>query len=482
MKNIGLILTLTASLALSSCALFTKSAPPYPRGVVFPLSQAAALDYPGEIVGAPAFESGRLYFGTDKGLVCAVDLVHRVASWQFVAFGPLLCTPALSGTIVLAVDVEGRLVALDKSDGHPLWQTEVKHPDLAWMTAVQDRVILSGPSGLLVSLASSDGRELWRTQAPSALVVPPLVRNWGLPHILLFGQDGTVQFLTVEGKPGTRLRLKAPPCAEPLLDHNLIYYGGVDRRAYCFDLSSGKVRWRAGMPGTVTCTPTTFGRYLYLWTSHGALYCMDKSEGDILWWKSVASRLSFPQVVIEDKIIVSFSSPSIMSFDIRTGKESGTFDAGLELCGGPLWFDPALLVNGYDPIAEKGRLLFLQKEVSVDLKASKDSPQGTLDEIIFVAKPAGFFRPKFEFFLTGVEPEELVQKASDQNAWSWYPDKAGDYKVKVRVTDEKEKAEAEMPFTITAEPAKKEPAAGQPPGAKPPAKKAPAEKKAPSKK
>lgn len=480
MKNNGLLVALVAVLALSSCALFTRGVPPYPRGVIFPLSQAAALDYAGGIVGLPVLESGRLYFGTDKGLVCAVDVAQRKAAWQYVGFGPELGAPVLFGPSLLAVDVEGRVVSLDKNDGHQLWHKEIRHPDLAWMTSVLDQVILSGPSGLILSLASSDGRELWRVETPSGLAVAPLVRSRGLPHILLFGRDGTLQFLTVEGKPGIHLRLKAAPSAEPLLDHNLIFFGGADRKAYCCDLSTGRVRWRVALPGVVSCAPLAYGRQLYLWTSHGALYCLDKSDGDILWWRSFASRLSYPPIIVEDKLIASFSSPSIMGFDLRSGKDSGTFDAGLELSGPPQWFDPFLLINGYDPAADLGRLLFLKKEVSVGLKASKDSPQGPLDEIIFMAKASGFFRPKFEFFLTGTGPEELVQKASDQNSYSWYPDTAGDYKIKVKVADEREKAEAEMPFTITAAAVKKEPPGGTP--TQPPAKKTPLKKKAPIKK
>jgi hypothetical protein len=107
------------------------------------------------------------------------------------------------------------------------------------------------------------------------------------------------------------------------------------------------------------------------------------------------------------------------------------------------------------------------------IKASKQSPQGLSEEINFTAQAAGFFRPQYEFSLTGPSGTEVVQKMSEEDTWSWYPDKEGEYTVKVLVTDEREKAEGEMSYTISAEaaaPVKKAPEA-KPPAGKPPVKK-----------
>jgi hypothetical protein len=184
---------------------------------------------------------------------------------------------------------------------------------------------------------------------------------------------------------------------------------------------------------------------------------MDKRDGDVLWWKSVGSRLDFPPVIIEDKVLISVSSPSLMSFAVKTGQEAGDYDTGRELQGSPLWVEPWLVLNSYDNVTDKGRLVFLQKDVSVSLKPGKEPPQKVGDEVVFVAKATGFFMPKYEFFLSGGGPEELVQKASDRSIWSWYPDKDGDFKVKVRITDAKEKEEAEVAYKISSEETKKEP-------------------------
>lgn len=455
MKKACLALALAASLALSSCALFSKKEV-YPAGVQFPLSQAATVDYAGEILGRPVADAARIYWGTNKGLICAVDLAKRASVWQFVSFSPLACPPVLSGEAVVALDAEGGVYALAASDGRLLWHTETKEAGLTWLAAASGRAIAAGPSGLVLALSVSGGRPLWRYQDDPGLALPPVLRATGLAQVLLFGTDASLQFLNLEGQPGTRLHLKVIPSAEPLLDRNWLYFGGTDRKAYGFDLNSGKISWSVKLPGVVTCLPLVFKDDLFLWTSHGALYCMDRTEGDILWWKSVASRLSLPPLVVLDKVVASVSSPKLSTFDLKTGKNIDSFDVGLPLTAAPLWVDPYLVVNGFDSLSGQGKLLFLTKEVSVSLKASKESPQGLSDEIVFVAKAVGFFKPQYEFYLTGTGPEEIAQAASDENNWSWYPDKEGDFKVRVLVTDKKQKAEAQVPYTIKIDKAKKE--------------------------
>jgi outer membrane protein assembly factor BamB len=473
MKKITPLLGPALVLALISCSLFRGKPVAYPRGLMFPLEEAASLDYGGRMVGAPVRESDRLYLATDRGLICAIDLAARKTSWEFVALDPLVCAPVLDGDNLAAAGTGGRVYCLDKATGGLRWQKDVPGLAVAWMVSSEGRLVLAGREGPVLALAFQDGAELWRRGLDSPLAAGPVLWTWGRPHVLLFTADRRLECLSLEGRTAFALELKKTPSSEPLLDRNLVFYGGLDRSIQCFDLSARKTRWTVRLAGVTTSPLRIQGSELYLWTSSGALYCLDKSNGNVDWWKSVASRLSFPPAVVGDKIVLSVASPSLVSFDVRTGKETGSFSTGLELLGPALWFEPYLLVNGFDPAANTARLLFLKKQVKVVIKASKQSPQGLSEEINFTAQAAGFFRPQYEFSLTGPSGTEVVQKMSEEDTWSWYPDKEGEYTVKVLVTDEREKAEGEMSYTISAEaaaPVKKAPEA-KPPAGKPPVKK-----------
>jgi len=162
----------------------------------------------------------------------------------------------------------------------------------------------------------------------------------------------------------------------------------------------------------------------------------------------IPSRSFYRLEVSGEQVVVSSLSSVLMSFDVETGDKSGEFDAEQELRSNPVWFDPFLLISLYENQTDRGRLLFLKKIVSVSLRSSKQSPQKVGEEVSFTAYIRGFFIPQYEFYLKEGEEKVIVQEGSENNTWAWFPEKAGDYIVGVRVFDGKENAFAEIPFTV----------------------------------
>jgi len=461
MKKTTWACLLALFLGSSSCAvfnLFKKGTPPYPQGVIFPLKEGATLDYDGELVGRAVRDGSLLFLATANKRVYAFDLDKRQPAWSFKTSAVPACAPAPGPDKVFICDAGPHLYCLGKKDGHVLWDKPFKDSGVFALAADAERVFATTAGGVIIALAAADGRESWRFQGGAAASLAPVLWTGGRPHLLLFTADGLLQLVATDGKIISKISVGQAPVAPPLVEAGVIYFGSADRVFRRFSLPAQKTEWKVKLGGTAAAESLALGSKIFLWTSHGVIYCMDKRGGDILWWKSVGSRLDFPPAIIEDKILVSVSSPSLSSFAVKTGQEAGDYNTGRELEGTPLWVDPWLVINSYDNVVDKGRLVFLQKDLSASLTPGKEPPQKPGDEVIFVAKATGFFMPKFEFFLSSAGgPEDLVQKASDRSTWSWYPDKDGDFKVKVRVTDAKEKAEAEVDYKIASEEAKKEP-------------------------
>ncbi len=452
MKKPGVWIALVLGLTLGSCSLFKTSVPPYPRGVIFPLKVDAALEYPGELVDQAVRDGQSLFLGTTGGMVYAVDLGGRRLIWEHKAGSPLVCAPAPGKDCVLICDENGTVSCLERMDGGLRWGREFKGEGLFSVVSVEGQVFLASAGGGLVCLDCRDGREAWRFQAGAALSTPPVPWKIGsADRLFLVNDDGLGHMLTLEGQVVSRIPLGKKLSAVPLIEPGFIFFGGEDRTFQRFDLLAQKTRWKVKLGATLAAKPLALGPRIFIWTSHGVLMCMDKREGDILWWKSLASRLTYPPVIIEDKIVVSVSSPSLKTYMIKSGEDGGTFDAGQELKGPVEWVEPWLLINSYDPATDKGKLCFLKKEVGLNLKASLEEPQKVGEEIVFSAKASGFFSPKYEFILAGDNKEEVVQKASDRSSWSWFPDKAGEFTIKVRATDSVEQGEAVMKFKIVAE-------------------------------
>ena len=56
--------------------------------------------------------------------------------------------------------------------------------------------------------------------------------------------------------------------------------------------------------------------------------------------------------------------------------------------------------------------------------------------------------PQFEFYIKNEGEKNVVQEKSELSTLVWFPEKTGTYIIGVVVTDEKEKAEAEVSFVI----------------------------------
>jgi eukaryotic-like serine/threonine-protein kinase len=72
---------------------------------------------PQDITTSPAFSGGKAYFGTQRGLLYAVDAMQDRVEWQFVTQGPVLSAPSIAGNFVYFGSDDGHLYVLDKTNG-----------------------------------------------------------------------------------------------------------------------------------------------------------------------------------------------------------------------------------------------------------------------------------------------------------------------------------------------------------------------------
>jgi hypothetical protein len=215
-----------------------------------------------------------------------------------------------------------------------------------------------------------------------------------------------------------------------------------------------KPKWKVRLGGCVEIDPVLRGERLFLLSTNSVVYCLKKTSGDVLWWQNIPSPTAYELAVIEDKVVVSTLSSKLLAFDVVTGQKIGEYKTGQDLKANALWMDPFLIIAHYDIRTDDGRFVYLRKDVQALLSAPKASPQLVGEEIPFIASAIGFFKPNYEFYLKTGEKREVVQKASEEDTWTWYADSEGSHSVGVNVTDEKQSKEIEIPFIIEKRPDK----------------------------
>ncbi len=444
------------------CSLFQTKAAPYPTGIMFPLVKEGEVSYEGEIIAQIQRIDQNLYFSTRRGKVYCIDGQNRQVLWRFDTPVTLSSPTYLGVNHIYVYDAEGTLYCLEKQ-GKLLWQKKTSERITSDVVENRGRIFFGTEKSLLYCLNPESGDEVWRFHADRAIQSNLVI--WR-DMVLFVCDDHSIYFVDRKGKLSGVHDIGSSIGQTLTVDKNSLYFGTEDGYLQCMNLKKRKIRWRIRSGGAPYVPPVVDENRIYFLCWNSVLYCLNKKTGTILWWGMVPSRSYFRVEVVEDKVVVTSFSSELVGFDKKTGEEAGTYNASQEIVSNPIWIKPFLLVNFYDWEGETGKLVILKKEVNVVLSPSKKTPQKRNEEIVFSARSTGFHLPNFEFFLDRyakfrLYPDllffvpdgerQVVQESSEDSTWSWFPEQEGYYKVGVLVTDEKERAQTEIPYCIQKE-------------------------------
>lgn len=442
MRKLSILLFI--SLFSSSCSLFRSPAPSYPSGVMFPLTKSAEVVYKGRIIGLKKGAGEMLLVSTRAGKLYCVDVAKQKIIWTYEVSTGFSSPPFLGKENIYIYDEENILYCLDRG-GKQLWMKAIKDRLTSGIVEFKDKIGFGTENGLFLALEAVSGFELWQFQAGDSIRSTPVS---AAGRIIFGSDDHNLYILNEEGHLLGKIAVEDKIQATAFIDGKFLYFGADDHYFYCYNWMKNKKKWKVKTGGKIFTPPVSDGKRVLFLCLNNVLYCLNKRNGIILWWKAIPSRSYYQLEVSGNSVVVASLSPLVVSFDIETGEKMGSFDAGQELKSNPIWMKPYLLINLYDYQKDEGILIFLKKKIHVALKPSLSSPQRIGGEITFTASTAGFFKPLHEFYLRRGEKVEAVQEKSEKNTWTWFPEKEGEYMVGVRVFDEKERASTEIPFRI----------------------------------
>lgn len=131
-----------------------------------PLHVAWVRHFDRERIGAavePIVAQGRLFIGTHRGNLYALDAITGEPLWRFAASGAFLHSPAVHAGTVIAGCSDGRLYALDAATGRLRWAYYSGPGGYATTPVIAEELaILGSRQGELVAVKLDDGAVRWR--------------------------------------------------------------------------------------------------------------------------------------------------------------------------------------------------------------------------------------------------------------------------------------------------------------------------------
>lgn len=289
-------------------------------------------DTPETIGGGLAYDQGRLYALSGRGVMAAFDAATGQTLWKKNLRRPFRSAPRVSGGKLVAMTIDNETLAFDAATGAPLWNHQGIAESSGFMTGVSptiagDVVIAPYSSGELYALSLADGHVLWDQS---------LMRGQRTLASAIFagiGGDPVVDGRAVVAVSGNMLMV--------------------------IDLASGQRIW--DKPVGSLNTPWVSGDYLFVLTSDNTLVAYVKYDGRVRWSTRLASfedeeRKLHPiawsgPLLVNGKLAVVSSKGELKLISAASGEIVATHDVADDI------YTP--------PVVAAGRMVLINKSATL---------------------------------------------------------------------------------------------------------------------
>jgi outer membrane protein assembly factor BamB len=253
----------------------------------------------------PVLDRGRLFLGTNHGLVLAVEAATGRVVWKRQFAGCVAASPAVGNGVVYV---------------------GFMNPPPCRGTA---------PS-FLAALDAHTGRTLWRFRS-GVVESPPLLAGG---RVYFGSWDHRVY--AVDAGTG---RLDWSFATDDRVKGGVAFAGGrifvasYDGRLYALDASTGKLRWATGGLGSLYATPSVAHGRVFVGSTDGRVYALAAGSGRELWSTATGSFVYSPAALAGGGAYVGSYDHRLYALSQATGRVRWTFDAGAPISGAPTVLD-----------------------------------------------------------------------------------------------------------------------------------------------
>ena len=277
---------------------------------------------------------GTLFLGSMEGRLVAVDTSNGSRLWEvpFTArpsggfnFGcvpggsgtvAIYGNPAISGELVYIGGYNGKIYAVDAASGASKWQyppeaEDYLEPIVGGAVVALDRVYIGVSDGKVYALDAATGGKEWDFESGD--------RIWSTPAVV----------------------------------GDTLFIGSFDKKLYALDATDGSKKWEFEAGGAIVSTPVVYNNTVYFGSFDRHLYAVDAASGQQIW--------RFPEneeaedqpgnwfwadpVAYNDTIYAGNLDGKVYILNSETGKEKASpIDLGSPISSSPVLLGKSIVI------------------------------------------------------------------------------------------------------------------------------------------
>jgi len=350
-----------------------------------------------------------------------------------VADGTLFLCPSVKqvgGVGCTAPRLEGKLVAVNTSDGSRLWEVslEASRPagggygcaPVAMPVAIYgnpavagDLVYVGGYNGKIYAISASTrlSKQEYLDESNPQPIIGGVVA--ALDKIYCGSSDGKVYALNAasldkvwefpsEGEKIGKI------WSTPAIDGDTLYIGSFDKKLYAIDTATGKEKWEKPFEtdGAIISTPLVYDNTVYIGSFDRYFYAVDATTGSEKWRTDFAAGSWFwaKPIISGNTVYAPCLDGKVYILNAKTGDKINEFDLGSPISSSPVLVDSSIIVA-----SEAGKVYSIdtinhQKTELADLKETVYAPLCSSNGVAYV--------------YTGSQNLYAIDVASGETLWS----------------------------------------------------------------
>jgi outer membrane protein assembly factor BamB len=269
--------------------------------------------------GGVAFDAGRVFAATGFGELVALDAGSGRELWRVKVDAPLHSAPLAAGGRVFITSVASELYAIDQVTGQIQWTTSALVEPARMLMApspalVGDTLVSPFASGEVTASLVANGRRLWS------------------------------EALTRQGA-ATSLSTISDIAGRPAVVDGLVYAASQAGVVAAIDLRTGTRVWE--QPISSIQTPWVAGDFVYVVSTDGQVFCMERRTGGIKWVRQLTRdvrqqfrtrRIAWTgPVMVDGKLVLGSSAGEVVALSPQDGTTVASRNVG-----SPLFIPPAV--------------------------------------------------------------------------------------------------------------------------------------------
>jgi outer membrane protein assembly factor BamB len=299
----------------------------------------------GAFESTPAIADGVVYVADMDGKLSALNLSDGKEIWHHQIDGGYIASPSVRGELLYIGDIDGKFYAFDRKAGKPRWTAQADAQIDSGANFWNENVLFGSQDANLYCLNATTGKEVWKFAIADQIRCMPTVVG---DRSFVAGCDSQFHIIDLTtGKEVGAVPIEAPTGVTPAVLGDLVYFGTEAGTLFGVNWKEIKLAWKVEDKASsqpMRGSPAVQEGILVVGTRSRRVQAHDPATGNDLWAFAAKQRIDSSPVIVGNRVFVGAADGRLYALDLKTGKELWQYQATGGFTGSPAVAEGKLVI------------------------------------------------------------------------------------------------------------------------------------------